>query len=102
MDCLLPGQARRLGTRLTYVAARKAIKVPAYDCARRGGEYVLPGQDGRQAALAQWLPSATAGDAEAQTFVGEIYERGVEMQPDLPRRRSGTRRQRRRGTRARS
>ncbi|MEO0819829.1 MAG: caspase family protein [Pseudomonadota bacterium] len=83
VDCLLPGQARRLGTRLTYVAARKAIKVPAYDCARRGGEYVLPGQDGRQAALAQWLPSATAGDAEAQTFVGEIYERGVEMQPDF-------------------
>ena len=77
VDCLLPGTARRLGTKLTYVTARRAIKTPAYDCARRGGEYSLPGQDSRQAAIAVWREAAEAGDPEAQTYLGEVYERGL-------------------------
>ncbi|MEM8597177.1 MAG: tetratricopeptide repeat protein, partial [Pseudomonadota bacterium] len=83
VDCLLPGQARRLGTGVTYVAARRAIKAPAYDCARRGGEYVLPGQATQLSALDRWLPVARAGDAEAQAYVGEIHERGIDRAPNL-------------------
>lgn len=82
VDCLLPGQARRLGTRLTYVAARRAVKAPAVDCARRGGEYILPSRNGRDGALSHWMPAALAGDAEAQTYVGEIMERGLGSAPD--------------------
>ena len=82
VDCLLPGTARRLGTKLTYVTARRAIKAPAYDCARRGGEYSLPGQSSRQAAIAVWRGAAEAGDPEAQTYLGEVLERGLGGAPD--------------------
>ncbi len=29
-----------------------------------------------------WLPKAQAGDPEAQTYTGEIYEKGLGVQPD--------------------
>ena len=32
VDCLLPSQIRRMGTQMTYLAARKAIKTTALDC----------------------------------------------------------------------
>ena len=38
VDCLLPGQIRRLGTNLTYVTPRRKIKTTARDCDIRGGE----------------------------------------------------------------
>jgi len=37
VDCLLPSQARHLGTQLTYLSARQAIKTSATDCEIRGG-----------------------------------------------------------------
>src|SRR6266516_2152862 len=40
VDCLLPGQVRQLGTGVTYMAPRRAIKTTGSDCAIRGGEYV--------------------------------------------------------------
>ncbi len=40
VDCLLPGQVRRLGTTVTYLTARRAVKTAAGDCEIRGGEYV--------------------------------------------------------------
>lgn len=82
VDCLLPGQVRQLGTRMTYVAARRAIKTSARDCAIRGGEYVAYDRADYRTALKTWLPAAEEGDPEAQVYVGEIFEKGLGLDPD--------------------
>ena len=82
VDCLLPGQVRQLGTGITYLAPRRGIKTDASDCAIRGGEYVASDRANYATALKVWLPSADAGDKVAQTYVGEIYERGLGTAPD--------------------
>ncbi|MBX3329870.1 MAG: hypothetical protein KF722_05685 [Nitrospira sp.] len=41
VDCLLPGQVRRLGTQMTYVTERHPIRTTKEDCTIRGGEQVL-------------------------------------------------------------
>lgn len=81
VDCLLPGQVRRLGTRMTYLTARRPAKLNADECALRGGEYVMYDRADLATALSAWLPQAESGDREAQTYVGEIYERGVGSEP---------------------
>jgi TPR repeat protein len=81
VDCLLPGQVRRLGTRMTYLTARRPAKLNAEECALRGGEYVMYDRADLATALSAWLPLAEGGDREAQTYVGEIYERGVGGEP---------------------
>lgn len=82
VDCLLPGQVRQLGTRSTYVSARRAIKTSARDCAVRGGEYARHDRASRSSALATWLPAAREGDNEARLYVGTVYERGLGSPPD--------------------
>src|SRR3989337_4429847 len=37
VDCLLPGQIRRLGAQATFLTARRAIKTSTRDCEIRGG-----------------------------------------------------------------
>jgi len=74
VDCLLPGQIRRLGGRTTYLSARRAVRTAARDCRIRGGEYVEYDRADWRSALGAWQPQAEAGDAEAQTIVGEIFE----------------------------
>lgn len=83
VDCLLPGQVRRLGTR-TYLTARRPIQATAGDCRTRGGEYVEYDRADYKTALRVWMPSAEAGDAEAQAHVGEIFERGLGGEPNYP------------------
>jgi len=82
VDCLLPGQIRRLGTQTTYVSARRPIQTTAQDCEIRGGEYVLYDRATYQSALRIWMPLALDGDADAQNRVGEIYARGLGARPD--------------------
>lgn len=82
VDCLLPGQLRQLGRKATYLSARRPMRTAAYDCARRGGEFVAYDRATFESALATWLPRAEAGDAEAANQVGEIYERGLGVPPD--------------------
>ena len=82
VDCLLPGQVRKLGGSLTYVTPRRPIKTTALACEIRGGEYVAYDRADYATALKVWLPQAKEGDAEAQTYVGEIYEKGFGVQPD--------------------
>jgi uncharacterized protein len=77
VDCLLPGQVRQLGQRLTYLGPRRPTKVSAEECEIRGGEYVAYDRASLSGALAVWMPLAQQGDQEAQTYVGEIYERGI-------------------------
>lgn len=77
VDCMLPGQVRRLGRMATYLSARRYTKTTRRDCEIRGGEYVLFDRADYSAALASLLPKARAGDPIAQTYVGEIYEKGL-------------------------
>ncbi len=82
VDCLLPGQIRRLGERVTFLTARRAIKTSARDCEIRGGEYVAFDRADYATALKVWLPLAKEGDASAQTYVGEIFEKGLGVLAD--------------------
>jgi TPR repeat protein len=77
VDCLLPGQIRKLGSQMTYLSARRPIKTTAGDCEIRGGEYIAYDRANYSSALKVWLPQAQQGDAEAQVTLGEIYEKGL-------------------------
>ena len=77
VDCLLPPQVRQLGTQISYLAPRRAIRTSGARCALRGGEYVAYDRADFKAALSVWLPQAELGDPQAQTYVGEIFEKGL-------------------------
>src|ERR1700688_976629 len=81
VDCLLPGQVRQLGNS-SYLTPRRPTHTTAADCRIRGGEYVAYDRADLKSALGVWLPAAQAGDAEAQTNVAEIYERGLGVPPN--------------------
>lgn len=81
VDCLLPGQVRRLG-QMRYITARRPILTTGADCRLRGGEYTEYDRADYRSALAVWMPAAEAGDPEAQTNVGEIFEKGLGTDPN--------------------
>lgn len=81
VDCLLPGQMRRLGA-TSYLTPRRPTRTTAADCRIRGGEYVAYDRADYKTALNVWLPTAESGDAEAQVNVGEIFERGLGGTPN--------------------
>jgi hypothetical protein len=81
VDCLLPGQVRALGN-MTYLTARRPIRTNAADCRIRGGEYVAYNRADYKSALRVWMDLANAGDPDAMTNVGEIYERGLGGEPN--------------------
>ncbi|MBN7794999.1 caspase family protein [Parahaliea mediterranea] len=83
VDCLLPGQVRKLGGSFSYVTQRRPIKTAQSDCEIRGGEYVAYDRADYSTALRFWMPLAQSGDPAAQTYVGEIYEKGLGLQPDF-------------------
>ena len=82
VDCLLPGQLRKLGAGATFLSARQPVKTSAADCEIRGGEYVAYDRANYGTALKIWLPLANGGDKQAQTYVGEIFEKGLGITPD--------------------
>lgn len=82
VDCLLPGQVRKLGRVSTYMSARRPIRTSQADCEIRGGEFVSFDRANYQTALEVWMGQAQAGDAEAQNYVGEIYAKGLGREPD--------------------
>ena len=82
VDCLLPGQIRKLGRQATYLSARRPVRTTQADCEIRGGEYVAYDRANYQTALKVWLEGAMSGDAEAQNNVGEIYSKGLGTAPD--------------------
>lgn len=81
VDCLLPGQIRKLGS-MIYPTPRRPVKTTANDCTIRGGEYVLYDRANYREALAVWMVEAESGDPLAQTYVGEIY---LKSPPENPR-----------------
>ena len=82
VDCLLPGQIRKLGAMATYMSARRPIRTTQADCQIRGGEYVAFDRANYQTALKVWMDQAMSGSAEAQNNVGEIYSKGLGIEPD--------------------
>jgi uncharacterized caspase-like protein len=82
VDCLLPGSVRQLGKRLTYLSARRVVKTSGSECGIRGGEFVAHDRANYQTALKIWMPLANNGDVKAQSYVGEIYEKGLGVQPN--------------------
>lgn len=83
VDCLLPGQVRKLGGQMTYMSPRRPVKTTAVDCEIRGGEYVAYDRANYETALAVWMPQAESGDAQAQVYVGEIFEKGLGRPADF-------------------
>lgn len=81
VDCLLPGQVRRLGS-MSYLSPRRPVRTTTVDCRIRGGEYVDYDRADYRSALKVWLPQAEQGNAEAQNYVGEIFEKGLGQEPD--------------------
>jgi hypothetical protein len=82
VDCLLPGKMRRMGTTVTWVTRPRPVKKTATDCEILGGQYILFDRANPATALSVWRAAADAGDATAQTYVGEIYERGLTGAPN--------------------
>jgi hypothetical protein len=81
VDCLLPGQVRQLGN-TSFLTQRRPVRTTVSECSVRGGEYVAYDRADLQSALRVWLQAAENGDIEAQTNVGEIYERGMGVAPN--------------------
>jgi len=81
VDCLLPGQVRQLGN-ASFLTQRRPVRTTVAECSIRGGEYVAYDRADFQSALRIWMDAARSGDPEAQTHVGEIYERGLGVAPD--------------------
>lgn len=82
VDCLLPGQVRKLGRSTTFLTPRRPIRTSGVNCEIRGGEYVAADRADFSSSLAVWLPSAQGGDPKAQAYVGRIYADGIGRTPD--------------------
>ena len=81
VDCLLPGQVRKLG-RQTFLTARRPVRTTSKDCAIRGGEQVLYDRTDLDTALGVWMELAEQGDTQAQYYVAQIYEQDRGAGPD--------------------
>ncbi len=82
VDCLLPGQVRKLGRSASFMSARRPIRTTQADCEIRGGEYVSYDRANYQTALKVWMGQAQEGNVDAQNYVGEIYLKGLGTEPD--------------------
>jgi Caspase domain/Sel1 repeat len=82
VDCLLPGQVRKLGRSTSFMSARRPIRTTQADCEIRGGEFVSSDRANYQTALKVWLGQAEEGNVDAQNYVGEIYLKGLGTEPD--------------------
>jgi TPR repeat protein len=77
VDCLLPPQIRQLGQNYTYIPPRKPAKLTAKECALRGGEYVAYDESNFATVAKVWKQQADLGDATAQNYMGELFEKGI-------------------------
>ncbi|MGA9341644.1 MAG: caspase family protein [Rhodanobacteraceae bacterium] len=81
VDCLLPGQVRRSGM-MTFIGPRLPVKTTAKLCEIRGGEYTAYDRANLKSSLGVWMDKAKDGDAQAQFYVGALYEKGMDQPPD--------------------
>jgi hypothetical protein len=64
------------------IGPRRPVKTTALDCGIRGGEYVAYDRANYKTALKIWSSDAEKGDKKAQNYLGEIYEKGLGIEPD--------------------
>ncbi len=83
VDCLLPGQVRRLGAKVVYLSPRRPVRDTALDCTMRGGEYVSYDRADYQNSLEVWKKAADAGNVDGEYYVAVLYERGVKGTPEF-------------------
>ncbi|GIX46722.1 MAG: hypothetical protein KatS3mg131_0933 [Candidatus Tectimicrobiota bacterium] len=83
VDCLLPAQVRQLGAApdLPGAPSSHSHLCPRLRLAGVGNTSLTIAAN-YATALKVWLPLAKQGDPEAQTNVGEIYEKGLGVPPD--------------------
>jgi len=81
VDCRLPAKTKRIGGK-TYLLGAKPVRTTAVDCRIRGGEYTVYDRGNYATSLKIWLAEAEKGNAEAQYYVGKIYEGGLGTEPD--------------------
>jgi hypothetical protein len=82
-DCLLPGSIIGQGTRVVRQAPGHLVRTSVRDCRIRGGKYSVDPAD-YTIRFKQQLPLANEGDVEAQTIVGEMYEKGLGVSRSYP------------------
>lgn len=76
VDCLLPPRLIRQGERSVTMLPSRPAKLSSRQCAQQGGA--------QTAGLGAWAQLAASGDAEAQTYLGEMYEHGIGGAPRDP------------------
>jgi len=79
VDCVPPPKVRSRGGSV-YLKKSNPLRTSVLSCRNRGGEFTVNAD--RQTRLEIWQAKANAGDVEAQTYVGEIYEKGLGTDPD--------------------
>ena len=82
VDCLLPGQVRKLGRINSFLSQRRPARLSQFECALRGGEYVEYDRANLQTSLNVWFASASSGDVAAMVMVGEAFAKGSGQPPD--------------------
>ena len=82
VDCLIPGQVRRLGSQMIYMTPRRPVRATVEDCVIRGGEYVSYDRADYSTSLDIWKKAADIGNVEAQYYVAVLYEQGNAGSPD--------------------
>ncbi len=82
VECVLPGRMVQQGMRRTYMTRGRVIRTSAKECAVAGGSFVIEEEGHLKRAYEVWLEPAKAGNAQAQYYLGEILERGVNGRPD--------------------
>ncbi len=83
VDCELPGPILRVGAGYATTGRAQALRTGASECALRGGAYSVAGRSSYETSLKIWLPLAADGDKQAQTYVGQIYEKGLGRPADF-------------------
>jgi Caspase domain/Sel1 repeat len=83
VDCELPGPILRVGAGYATTGRAQALRTGASECALRGGAYSVAGRSSYETSLKVWLPLAADGDKQAQTYVGQIYEKGLGRPADF-------------------
>jgi hypothetical protein len=77
VDCTLPIRLRKLGNGAGGIKqiGGKLIRTPVTDCRIRGGSYISDDPGSYAGAIKRWTEPAAAGDLQAQTNLGALYER---------------------------
>jgi hypothetical protein len=82
VDCEVPGAVIRIGAGYSTTGRAQALRTSGSDCAIRGGYFTEASASNYVTSLKVWQPIAESGDAQAQFYVGRIYDSGLGRAPD--------------------